>query len=615
MPPRPKPKLTTCRNRKTSFSLIAEVTEPEDSTSESPNQNEENSKSNEVFKFRGETSVCGEQPRIQADTEFTSLVGKLRNGNGGKMSSYGAVRHQEAPSSYDDLSGDNDSASDEVSSSASSGSSGLTNKLSNRQMMVLAMVLVNSFSSSLTVCLFPPFYPRLAEMKGTTASSYGMIIGTNCLVAFLLTPFIGNQLPRIGVKFSFCFGTFAGGVCCALSGLLEFFEPGQSFLIFSVLLRIFHACANALVITSTFTYQAMEFPCSVAKVFSITRAVMNVTQLFGPLIGGVMHEAGGFCLPFAVMGAFQVVLAFLSVFLMPRPFFPEDSRDYGPSKKKNKLTVSKILRIPTIWFSFLAFIVATMCNGFIPVNLEPEVLRQFQMSPIYIGLVFGLKDGANSIASPIWGFICDNNKKSVKPFLIVSAILVALSFLILGAGDILGIAVSLTIPSLVAALCINGVGIGGQQVVGVVDALHEASRAGYPENPAPGAGGGHVVLALRGGQVRVPGRLGAPGGRLWVRPGHQHRVRPPAGGGPGHLPLPRDVRVQPRGQGERPQVGGRDNSGAWQAEGGSGCVCERQQPQRVADGALGVRASEAECRPQDRQQHAARQEVELLPGG
>ena len=57
-------------------------------------------------------------------------------------------------------------------------------------------------------------------------------------------------------------------------------------------------------------------------------------------------------------------------------------------------------------------------------------------------------------------------------------------FSVSGAGDLLGIAVSLTIPSLVAALCINGVGIGGQQVVGVVDALHEASRAGYPENAA-----------------------------------------------------------------------------------------------------------------------------------
>jgi len=486
--PRPKSKMTKCRNRKESF--IAEATEPDASRAVPYFPCDNISKSSEGCEFRGgSTSVCGERP--WEDNEYSSLIGNKKPRNSKKITSYGTVSCQEANGDIGicrDLSGDNDScssASDGHSSSASSGV--LTSKMTNRQAMVLAMVLVNSFSSSLTVCLFPPFYPRLAEMKGTTASSYGMIIGTNCLVAFLTTPFIGNQLPRIGVKFSFCFGTFAGGMCCALSGLLEFFEPGQSFIIFSVLLRLFHAVANALVITSTFAYQAMEFPGSVAKVFSITRCVMNVTQLFGPLMGGVLHEAGGFFLPFAVMGGFQIILAFLSVSLMPPPLnddSEDEDREYGHSKKKNKLSVCKILSIPTIWFSFVAFIIATMCNGFISVNLEPEVLRQFQLSPIYIGLVFGLKDGANSIASPIWGFVCDNNKKSVKPYLIVSAILVAVSFLILGAGELLGFAVSLTIPSLVAALCVNGVGIGGQQVVGVVDALHEASRAGYPENPA-----------------------------------------------------------------------------------------------------------------------------------
>ena len=31
-----------------------------------------------------------------------------------------------------------------------------------------------------------------------------------------------------------------------------------------------------------------------------------------------------------------------------------------------------------------------------------------------------------------------------------------------------------TLPLLVFALCLNGVGIGGEQVAGVVDALHEA---------------------------------------------------------------------------------------------------------------------------------------------
>ena len=44
--------------------------------------------------------------------------------------------------------------------------------------------------------------------------------------------------------------------------------------------------------------------------------------------------------------------------------------------------------------------------------------------------------------------------------------------------------IELTVTLLIVALCINGAGIGGQQVVGVVDALHEASRAGYPDSPA-----------------------------------------------------------------------------------------------------------------------------------
>ena len=49
------------------------------------------------------------------------------------------------------------------------------------------------------------------------------------------------------------------------------------------------------------------------------------------------------------------------------------------SKGKRKFTAPKsisilqILSIPTIWFSFVTFIVATMCNGFLSINLEPKV--------------------------------------------------------------------------------------------------------------------------------------------------------------------------------------------------------------------------------------------------
>jgi len=450
--------------------VIEEVTEDSSPTS-GPNNNV-----GHVLKF-------SDHPRIQG--EKTSL--KSHNKRQTRKVGYGSTTSS-SNSNYkflSDSSGDNDNESS-YSASDESSSASVTSKMNRRQFRIFTMIILSSLSASFTVCLFAPFFPRLAEIKGATATDYGLIIGTNCLVAFLVTPFIGNHLNFIGVKYAFCMGTFAGGVCCGLSGLLEFFEPGNDFIICAVLIRIVHAVANAMVVTSTFTYTAAEFPNAVAKIFSMTRSVMNIAQLGGPFFGGLLYEVGGFFCPFVVMGSLQVILAVVSVALMPPPVYVEDDDacERSHRKKKNKGSVFKMLSIPTIWFSFVAFIIATMCNGFLSINLEPQVLRQFNLRPVFIGLLFGLKDGANSIASPFWGWVCDRNKKSVKPYLIVSSILVAGSFFLVGADSFLGIHIQLSVPLLVAALCLNGAGIGGQQVVGVVDALHEASRAGYPDSPS-----------------------------------------------------------------------------------------------------------------------------------
>lgn len=109
----------------------------------------------------------------------------------------------------------------------------------------------------------------------------------------------------------------AGGICCILSGLLEFFSPKWTFIVFSVLIRIVHATGNALVITATFTFTAIEFPNAIGKIFSLTRTAMNLAQLFGPSIGGAIYGAGGFYLPFVAMGAVQVLMSMISIYLLP----------------------------------------------------------------------------------------------------------------------------------------------------------------------------------------------------------------------------------------------------------------------------------------------------------
>jgi hypothetical protein len=48
---------------------------------------------------------------------------------------------------------------------------------------------------------------------------------------------------------------------------LEFFRPGWEFVALAVLLRVVHATGNALVITATFTFTAVEFQNCVGIVF------------------------------------------------------------------------------------------------------------------------------------------------------------------------------------------------------------------------------------------------------------------------------------------------------------------------------------------------------------
>lgn len=353
--------------------------------------------------------------------------------------------------------------------------------ISTRQYMILSVLMVATLTSSFAVCLFPPFFPKIAEEKGCNAGVYGFIIGTNCLTSFIVTPYIGKKLRTVGVRFALIVGMFTGGVCCMLSGFLEFFSPGWKFVALSVLIRIVHATGNAMVITATFTFTAIEFQNSVGKVFSLTRTAMNLAQLCGPSIGGLIYEFGGFYMPFVVMGCVQIVMSIISIYLLPECRTPPSPPKNGREKK---VTILNMLRIPRIWISFFTFIAATACNGFLSINLEPQVLRNFELSPFYVGLLFGLKDGANSVASPIWGILCDKSRKSsVKPYIIGSAFFVGASFFLLGADNLIGINLSLTIPLVVTALCLNGIGIGGEQVAGIVDALHEAVNAGYPNDP------------------------------------------------------------------------------------------------------------------------------------
>ncbi|KAF0312294.1 MFS-type transporter SLC18B1 [Amphibalanus amphitrite] len=246
---------------------------------------------------------------------------------------------------------------------------------------------------------------QVAESKGFSASVYGAIIGTNCLVSFVVTPFLGRHIETIGVGFSL---------------------------------------------------------------------------MFGPGLGGIFYELGGFYMPFVVFGALHLVTLMPLVCVLPdRP--------------------EAMLRIPGIWVAFVSFLVSTLSTGFLSITLEAQILRKYELSHISLGMMFGLKDGASSITSPIWGLLCDKFR-CVKAYVVVTSLTAAVCFAVF--GPLPGVPIHQTLGLLITALSLYGVAIGGMQVSGMVDALREATGNGMADDPTT-----HGVVAGMWSSLSGAGRF------------------------------------------------------------------------------------------------------------
>lgn len=156
-----------------------------------------------------------------------------------------------------------------------------------------------------------------AELKGATATEYGLVFGIFELVVFIVSPFYGQHLNRIGPKFLFNAGIFTTGICAILFGLLDKIEGHYPFIILSFIIRIIEAMGNAAFLTASFAIIAKEFPDNVAITFASLETCFGLGLIVGPTVGGALYEIGGYTTPFAIMGSALFLSAVLTGFVLP----------------------------------------------------------------------------------------------------------------------------------------------------------------------------------------------------------------------------------------------------------------------------------------------------------
>ncbi|XP_062591163.1 MFS-type transporter SLC18B1-like [Saccostrea cucullata] len=321
---------------------------------------------------------------------------------------------------------------DDTSSTPTSETTGFSFfALHRKQKAILCSICMADFLSYLCLSLLAPFFPQEASSKGVNDTISGWIFGVFALSQVVFSPFFGKMLPYVGIKFMFLSGLFLSGGCTLLFGAMAYVPVDDgplTFVVLCFLLRVFLSVGCTALNTACYTVCAKEFPDHIATVFGIGEVFVGVGFMSGPAIGGVLYGLGGFFTPFLVIGVLIIICVPVNWIILP----PDDRFEQSESSTSS-LT---LLKSPSIIVASLAIIVASFIWSILDPTLEPH-LREFDLGPELIGVLFLVMSAFYAISSPIWGWVadrCPDNRLLMIPGFLFSAVGMAL----LGPSTLIG---------------------------------------------------------------------------------------------------------------------------------------------------------------------------------
>ncbi|XP_011498704.1 PREDICTED: MFS-type transporter SLC18B1-like [Ceratosolen solmsi marchali] len=345
-------------------------------------------------------------------------------------------------------------------------------QFTKRQWLTLIVISIADFANAICVSLQAPFYPHEAEKKGASATEYGLVFGIFELVVFIISPIYGQHINRIGPKLLFNGGILTTGTCAIFFGLLDKVEGHYPFIVLSFLIRIIEALGNAAFLTASFAIIAKEFPDNVATTFASLETFFGLGLIVGPTVGGALFQLGGYTTPFAVLGFALFLAAVVTAFVLP--IHQHNEQDNQSTEGK----FMKVLKVPGVMVASASIVATSMSIGFLQATLEPH-LRQFDMSPVVLGLMFIINGGTYAMTAPVWGWLCDKHS-TPKVATVAGCIIVMIGFGLIGPAPFIPYETMLWMT--ICGLVIHGLGMAAQLVASFTDALRIAISHGFPNN-------------------------------------------------------------------------------------------------------------------------------------
>ncbi|CAG0879540.1 unnamed protein product [Cyprideis torosa] len=313
--------------------------------------------------------------------------------------------------------GDSDSQEDtcKISSSSSSSSSSQSSATPTprQRIALLASIAIVNFTSFCCLSVLAPFFPREVTSKGLSLTVAGAIFSVYSFISFLSPPLLGKMMPLVGTRYMFLSGSFLCGGCCILFGFVYLIDNPTSFIVYCVLIRSVEALGASAFQTAAFTLAIVYFPDNIGSVMGLMETFVGIGLSVGPALGGFLYSLGGFLLPFVVLGSILLLSVPINLFLIPSEFgIVARASASSPTNSPNGSSVTtsvsffSILKTAPVIVTCIVIILGAASWTSLDPTLEPH-LREFDLTPSHLGMVFLLLSGIYAIFSPFWGWIAD----------------------------------------------------------------------------------------------------------------------------------------------------------------------------------------------------------------
>jgi len=344
-------------------------------------------------------------------------------------------------------------------------------KLTKKQWLTLIAIGSVHFSGAICISLQAPFYPQEAESKGATATEYGLVFGSFEFIAFISSPILGKYMHYLGVKTTLNLGMILAALSAICFGLLDMISTHGTFISLSFLLRMTESLGSTAALVSAFSITAAVFPQNIATTFATLEVFYGLGYIVGPTLGGLLFSIGGYSLPFFVMGSAMLVADFFVFLVLP-------SLEKNDAVTDTTVGIRDVLKVPGVLLDSLSVVATSISMGFYAATLEPH-LRQFNLSPVSMGLMFIISGGTYAIVAPFVGRICD---RWVYPKRVISigTLFVISSYIIVGPAPFIPIPTTLSLC--IIGLVIHGFGIAALMVPTFIDSICSAVAAGFMDD-------------------------------------------------------------------------------------------------------------------------------------